>query len=644
MEAEMQKMMLANQDNQILLGLLENINEVLKDTDAMEEKQFVKDFLQKLSRFLRIAVIGSSGVGKSTLLNNLFGGILYAQDEISSTAWIQEYRYGEEEAEFQTDTYSRRYFRQAVGLRGMSVVDTPGLDTINEAAYADKMKEVVRQSDVLIAVFSVRDVKDFAVWDFLEGADSKKAVFVITKCDLVDERKQRECEEKVREYMAEAGIFAPIFCISAEKVPHDGERGGLEALLSHMESNIIGINPTLTKQKENVAELRRLLSALSSSFELRKKQYQADKEILERINVSMDSFFADNVRLVESLKNDLSREIAKEIDAYQNEIIAKLDPRKIQEQFKNYSKEFIEYLNYTHDVYQQRMKKNVDDKTQKAVCVYLAGLKQVFEEATGYFRSRERLISLEDKFYGSIAQSKKAAVRDTEENIQVTQRYYRTLTDASSDLFMKAWGARVEYENKLKFARTVGGIGGAAAGAGAGAAVAAVLGHAAGTIASAVGTAAAGTAAAGGAAAAGTAAVGGVAATGAGAVATAISAVGTVFWPAVGILAGALFFKKVANAYAEAKSLPELEETYRKSVQEFKLEVAGTRDKMTEDILKTIEAIFRRELETADKTFLDFRMSVNIEGRNMPLLEEKMNQVKEFIGRIEELEERCRIR
>ena len=164
----MQKMMLANQDNQILLGLLENINEVLKDTDAMEEKQFVKDFLQKLSRFLRIAVIGSSGVGKSTLLNDLFGGILYAQDEISSTAWIQEYRYGEEEAEFQTDTYSRRYFRQAVGLRGMSVVDTPGLDTINEAAYADKMKEVVRQSDVLIAVFSVRDVKDFAVWDFLD--------------------------------------------------------------------------------------------------------------------------------------------------------------------------------------------------------------------------------------------------------------------------------------------------------------------------------------------------------------------------------------------------------------------------------------------------------------------------------------------
>ena len=86
-----------------------------------------------------------------------------------------------------------------------------------------------------------------------------------------------------------------------------------------------------------------------------------------------------------------------------------------------------------------------------------------------------------------------------------------------------------------------------------------------------------------------------------------------------------------------------MEERVQESVEEFKIEVAGTRQQMTEEILGTIEAIFRRELDTTDKTFLDFRMSVNIEGRNIPLLEQKMNEIDNYIGKIEELERKCGI-
>lgn len=589
-----------NEDKQALAGLLENISVVLGDTDALEEKKLVKEFMQKLSRFFTVAAIGSSGVGKSDLLNVLFGGVLYPRGEPGKTAGIWEYRYGEEEAEFQVDTCHRRIFHKTPELEGLSVVDTQGVDTIKDAAMAGKIREIILQSDVLLVVFHVQNIKDFAVWDFLEGADTRKMIFVITECSQVGKEKRQECEKKLKEYMAEANIYSPVFCISSEWKKHDfSEDDGLKEMVSYINYNVIGKNPTLMKQQENVTELKQLLSQLSSSFELRKKQYETDSKILEKINTSMDSFFANNTELVDTLKNDLSSEISKEIEAYQNEIIAKLDPKQIRERFKNGSREFMDYLNYIHDGYQQRMKNNVDRKTQEAVRTYLAGLGQVFEEATGYFRTRERLISLEDKFYGSMAESKTMMVTRAAENIKVTQEYYRTLTDASSDLFMKVWEARGEYEKKLTFAQAVGGAGGIAAGGGA----AYLL---AGSVAGLTGATLA-------------------------------------LWPLVGAALGGLFLAEKAKEIASAKSMPELEQKVRESVEEFKLEVAGTKEKMTGEILGTIEAIFKRELETTDKTFLDFRMAVNIDSRNIPLLEQKMNQMEEYIGKIEELERKCRI-
>lgn len=607
MNNEVQEIVLENQDKHAVAGLLENISAVLKDTDAMEEKKFVKDFLQKMSKFFRIAAIGSSGVGKSSLLNEIFGGILYVRERAEPTEGIHEYRYGEEDAEFQMDTYHRRIFRKIPKLDGLSVVDTQGVDTIKDDVMSGKIKEIIHQSDVLFVVFHVQNIKDFAVWDFLEGADTGKMIFVITECSRVEEEKRQECEEKLKEYMAEANIFSPVFCISSEwKKQNFSEGDGLKELISYINYNVIGKNPTLMKQRENVAELKQLLSQLSSSFELRKQQHEADKQVLENINHSMDSFFESNKETVEVFKRDLSREISKEIDAYRDEIIAKLDPKQILERFKNGSREFTDYLNYIHDGYQQRMTNNVNRKTQKAVCTYLAGLEQVFEETTGYFRKREKLIALEDKFYGSIVQSKAAMVTRADESIKVTQDYYRSLMDVSSELFMEVWKARNEYERKLSNAQKVGGIGGAVAGGG----TAFLLAHAA---VSAAGTA------------------------------TAISATAMFLWPVVGLLAGGLFFSAMAKDFAKAKNMPELEEKVKKSVEDFKIEIAGTKDKMISEILDTIEAIFRRELETADKTFLDFRMSVNIDSKNIPLLEDRMNKIQEYLEKIEELEGKCRI-
>ena len=110
------------------------------------------------------------------------------------------------------------------------------------------------------------------------------------------------------------------------------------------------------------------------------------------------------------------------------------------------------------------------------------------------------------------------------------------------------------------------------------------------------------------------------------------------FWPVVGALVGGLLIAKIAKNIASAKSMPELEKSVQKSIEEFKTEVSKNRTAMTEEILSTIEAIFKRELDTADKTFLDFRMSVNIDSQKIPLLEERMEKIDGYLLQIEEME------
>ena len=81
-----------------------------------------------------------------------------------------------------------------------------------------------------------------------------------------------------------------------------------------------------------------------------------------------------------------------------------------------------------------------------------------------------------------------------------------------------------------------------------------------------------------------------------------------------------------------------MEKCVKEAVEEFHLDVAGTREQMTAKILDTIDEIFKREREAADKTFLDYRRSVHIDGKNIPALEEKLERAGMLMSRIERIE------
>jgi uncharacterized protein YacL len=203
------------------------------------------------------------------------------------------------------------------------------------------------------------------------------------------------------------------------------------------------------------------------------------------------------------------------------------------------------------------------------------------------------LLTLEDKFYGSMAKGKQQMISTMRTDLQETKAYYGKLTNASTELFMKIWAERASYDKKVLTTTVAGGGAGAVGGVVVGQLVVGVL-----------------------------SATGGLA----------------VLWPVVGVVVGAVAIAAIARKISSAKNMEEMELRVQEAINDFRLEVADTKQQMTAQILETIDAIFKRELDSTDKTFLDFRMSVNIDSKNIPLLEERIEKVNHLMDKIEQIE------
>lgn len=579
-------------DRPIMEELLKHVKDALKDSDAGEEKDIIRKFLQEMSEVITFAAIGNTGVGKSSFLNAYFQGALFDGTEAAGTRNIQEYRYGAEEAFLKVSEEVRRIFRHKEPLDGLQVIDMPGLNQMHRKETLECIKRYIGMSSALFVIYEAGSVTDAAVWDILERAKPGKVVFILTKCDQVESEVIRKNEARLCRYMEDAGIHAPVFPVSSKwEREGQGDQSGFLELRKYIAEQVMGENPVLTKQKENFLKLKKMLADLEKSIKKRRQQYEADLSVLEKINSGMDTFMNGSQEQTEDLKESLKREIEREIDAYQQEIVHKLDPMKIKEYFPNGSSDFMDYLNLVNEGYRKRMTDNVNRRTKKSVRQFLVSLEGVFEESIGYLNQRSVILSAEDRFYGTLAESKKHLVNRAENDFELTKDYYHSLADASTELFMELWKARNERDRLVGNAEMEGGGLGVATGLAGGAGIAYALG-----------------------------------ATG----------LAVAMWPLVGALVGKIALANIAKKIASANSLPEMEKQVREAVAMFKEEVSQIKSEMTLRILDTVDRMFRQEIESADKAFAEFRISVNIDGRNVPLLEEKMRLIQGYIAQLEE--------
>lgn len=588
----METNILCQKEEQVVLtGFYEELMALLQDTDAAAEKEKIKNALKNMSETTTYLVLGEEKVGKTSLLHLIFNDIFDVTNEMEGD--ICEYRWGEQEAVTPIADGFQRKFMPSENMRGISIIDTKGIGTLNTQSL-HKLRELAVKCDVIFAVFDVGKINSSKMWDILESCPQKKMVLFITKCDAVSEQELQNSIDKIKSYMQDSNISAPLFPVCLKEDTKIAGTENIDYVRNYLRDNIIGRNPIAKRQKENVEEMKAMLVQLQDSFLLRQKQYQADVKIVNKINSALDAYVVSQQKVIDTLLKKLTSEINNDIENYQQEIISKMDPYKIKERFHTQS-DFEAYINMVNDNYKNIMNDSVNRKTIEAMKNCLHELEIVFQEAVGYFNNRESILLLNDKFYGYMAESRRQIVAESKETAFEVAKFYNTLYQASETLFLQIWHAREEYERTIKDTK-LSIVRGAVGGVGFEYILASIAAKKLVEF-------------------------------------TAIAWPQTLFFLGIGAVLGYL-----AKLYSEPKAADKMEESARVAVNEFKLEVNNTRKMMIEQISQQVTELFERELKFVDTCFTEFRMSVNIDELKLPELEDRLSKTVRLLEKVESLE------
>lgn len=577
-----------------LTGFFEDLLTLIQESDDSEEKERIKKALQKMTDNTSYIVLGEEGTGKTSLLKNIFQDILVMQEDMAGD--ICEYRYGEQELVTPLLEGYQKKFVVSEDLKGISVIDTKGLNRMGKDALG-RIRQLVERCDAIFIVMDANNVTSSRTWDMIESFPVKRMLFFLTKCDLLSEEELNESLKKIQYYMQECDISAPVFPVSMKEGTCRQNIAEMEDVRIHIKDQLIGRTPLLDKQRQNVEETRKMLMQLGESFSLRKQQYASDVEILSKINQSMDGYVANHKETIANLINKITEEINKDIEDYQQEIISKMDPYKIKERFGK-KEDFVDYLNMVNDNYKSMMTEAVNRKIIAVLKDCLHDLEIIFQESVGYFNTRENILTLNDKFYGSLSTSRKQIVAETKQSVVETSKLYQTLSSASENLFMQIWQERMKYDARIRNREILATRGGGVTVGALGAVGGVALGHA-------------------------------LCAT---SFVTAIAASGLAV---IGVIVGAYVINSIAKALYDPKAADKMEKVTQECIEQFKTEVGRTRTEMIAQISEQIATIFQEELTAVDGCFTEFRMSVNIDEKKIPVLEQKLTETQKLLRQID---------
>ena len=170
---------------------------------AGEALHMISDLAERFERKLVITIVGPCGAGKSTLLNALSGvddlsesgmdrpttrrPVVLCRDRSDALQLIE--RLGD-------DNVRIRHSRDAAALDHILLIDTPDIDSTEQARHAPIVREAIALSDVLICLFDSENPKRRDYIDFLAPYvrvfSGESLLCVLNKCDRQDEDELRE--------------------------------------------------------------------------------------------------------------------------------------------------------------------------------------------------------------------------------------------------------------------------------------------------------------------------------------------------------------------------------------------------------------------------------------------------------------------
>ncbi len=248
--------------------------------------QILRTRLENIQAAALIVVVGEVKAGKSSFINALVHEDVCPVAPGPCTAAIQELVYGNEPAVTNVAHSWERVFLPKEVLRELTIVDTPGTNSIihDHQALTEKY---IPQSDLVVFVFSAVNPHTKTAWELLTLVRKewhRKTVFVMQQADRASQTELATNRENVRQYaQARNVIEPPIFTLSAKLEMQGNPQSGFGEF-RHFLQNAVAQGDVWRMKVEGCYEtIRALMTKLHARFRRETEALKAEREFYQRL-------------------------------------------------------------------------------------------------------------------------------------------------------------------------------------------------------------------------------------------------------------------------------------------------------------------------------------------------------------------------
>lgn len=298
--------------------LLVELRETLEREQA-DERRRVDELLATLEDLFTIVIVGEFNAGKSSLINALFGEKLRAEGPIPVDDVISILRHGEQASLKRLSDYVVEQFYPIEFLRNITLVDTPGTNSIVQR-HQEITEDYIPRADLVLFVTSIDRPLSESERKFLEYIREwgKKVVFVLNKIDTKSDAEIAQVVDYLRSNVRTIfGFDAVILPVSTKTL---SRFDALEDYIFRVLSEKERIRIKLTAPLETILSLSKKQFRM---IESRREVLAADKaridsitDQLERARADLMGNFRQFVFRIDNLLMDLERRGLDFLDRY----------------------------------------------------------------------------------------------------------------------------------------------------------------------------------------------------------------------------------------------------------------------------------------------------------------------------------------
>ena len=301
-------MQILNQEQEALLTqerkLLSDLRVALVRFGAPAEDQAtLDDSIEQLDDFFLLVIVGEFNAGKSAFINALLGQNVLEEGEIPTTAQVQILRYGDESQRTVISDFLHTLTAPVPILQELSIVDTPGTNSIIQRHQEITSRFVPRADLVLFVTSADRPFTD-SERIFLERIRDwgKKVVVVVNKVDIL----QNEAAlENIARFVANGvrdtlQIEPPIFMVSAhlaQRAKHGDpalwEQSRFEALERYIQDSLDESGRLRLKLANPLGVGSHLVARYLEIIQERLALLQEDATMLDDVERQLDMYQQD---------------------------------------------------------------------------------------------------------------------------------------------------------------------------------------------------------------------------------------------------------------------------------------------------------------------------------------------------------------